>query len=248
VDPLGDPAPRREPRQRRRGRPFLCEAFALTRWFHPIRQTGYLPLSHIAANVPADSQLPSAGKEWEDLQTLAGEGRQVERIPARTADVMAAFRSRAYDGWHFTGHGLFRGSAPDLSAIHLEGGDRITPADLAGEAKTMGIRRPLVFLNACDTGRSGLSLTDVGGWAVHFVRAGSGAFLGTLWEVRDSKSRDFARAFYTSLIGGLPLAEAVQAARQAIRSEDDPTWLAYTVFGHPRTVCRPVPGRGGEAV
>jgi hypothetical protein len=217
--------------------PFLCEAFALTRWIH-LRQTAYLPLSRIAAVVPQDSDLPHAEQEWKDLQSLAGEGRQVDRIPARRREIGEAFRGGQYDGWHFTGHGFFRGSVPDLSSIYLDEKEELIPPDLAGEAKRMGRPRPLVFLNACYTGQSGLSLTDAGGWAPHFLRAGAGAFLGTLWPIRDSRSREFARAFYNGFIGGLPLAEAVREARRAICSEDDPTWLAYTVFGHPLAVCR----------
>jgi hypothetical protein len=220
--------------------PFLCEAFALTRWMPSIRQTSYLPLARIAAVVPRSSNLPQAEQEWTDLQALAGDRRQIERIPARLRQIGEAFRQGVYDGWHFTGHGFFRGHAPDLSSIWLEEKEELTPVHLAGEAKRMGVKRPLVFLNACETGQSDLSLTDAGGWAPHFLRAGSGAFLGTLWPIRDSRSRDFARAFYAGFIGGLPLAEAVQAARRAVRSEEDPTWLAYTVFGHPLAACRPV--------
>jgi CHAT domain len=221
--------------------PFLCEAFALTRWMPSIRETRYLPLSRIAVVAPRSSKLPHAEREWQDLQALTGDGRQVERIPARLREIGEAFCQGIYDGWHFTGHGLFRGHAPDLSPIWLEEKEALTPVHLAGEAKRMGLKRPLVFLNACETGQSGLSLTDAGGWVPHFLRTGAGAFLGTLWPIRDSRSREFARTFYAGFIGGLPLAEAVQAARRTIRSEEDPTWLAYTVFGHPQAVCRPVP-------
>ncbi|HSN88050.1 MAG TPA: CHAT domain-containing protein, partial [Thermoanaerobaculia bacterium] len=114
--------------------PFLAEAFALTRWFPSIRQTGFLPLSRIAAVIPRDSELPHAEQEWDDLRHLAGSGRQVERIPARLQDLQEAFRSGTYDGWHFTGHGLFRGSSPDLSALFLEDQERLTPPHLGGEA------------------------------------------------------------------------------------------------------------------
>jgi hypothetical protein len=224
--------------------PFLCEAFVLTRWLHPIRQTVYLPLSRIAAVIPRDSNLPHAEQEWEDLHALSsGDGRKVERLPARQREIEEAFRRGEHDGWHFTGHGLFQRRVSDLSEIRLEDGERLTPAHLGGEAKRMGVKRPLVFLNACETARSELSLTEIGGWAPHFLRAGAGAFIGSLWPVGDSRSRDFARVFYAGFTGGLPLGEAVQAARQTIRSEDDPTWLAYAVFAHPRAVCRPVPER-----
>lgn len=222
--------------------PCLAEAFALTRWLPSKRQTGYLPLSRMAAVVPRDSGLDHAEDEWQDLERLAANGRQVERIPARLHEIEKAFRSGVYDGWHFTSHGFFQESAPDLSAIWLEGNEKLTPVHLGAEASRMGVAHPLVFLNACHTGQSGLSLTGVGGWAFQFVSARAGAFLGTLWPIRDSRSRDFARAFYSGFLGGLPLGEAVRAARQAIRSETDPTWLAYTVFGNPLAVCRPVPG------
>lgn len=221
--------------------PFLCEAFALTRWFHPIRQTIYLPLSRIAAVIPRDSKLPHAEQEWEDLHTLSGDGRRVERIAARQSEIEKAFRKGEHDGWHFTGHGFFGNRGSDLSEIWLEGDEKLTPVHLGGEAKRIGVKRPLVFLNACETGQAGLSLTDAGGWAPHFLRAGAGAFIGSLWPIGDSQSREFARTFYSGFTSGLPLAEAVQAARQAIRSEDDPTWLAYTIFGHPAAVCRQVP-------
>jgi CHAT domain-containing protein len=210
---------------------FFCEAFALTRWIHSIRQTGYLPLSHIAAVVPQGLDLLNAEQEWQDLQSLAGDGRQVERIPARRREIAAAFRTSSYDGWHYTGHGFFRINAPDLSSIYLEDREELTPADLAGDAKRMGKPRPFVFFNSSESSH----------WAPYFLRAGAGAFLGTLLPVRDSSSRSFARALYSGFIGGLNLAEAVREARRAIRSEEDATWLAYTVFGHPLAVCRGVP-------
>lgn len=222
--------------------PFLCEAFALTRWIHTIRQTAFLPLARIAAVVPRDLGPRHAEGEWDDLESLAGDGRRVERLPARARAVGEALRSGRYDGWHFAGHALFLGDEPDLSPIRLEEGEDLRPVDLSGEARRMGVCRPLVFLNACETGRSGLSLTDAGGWAPHFLRAGAGAFLGSLWPIRDACSRQFARAFYASFVGGLPLADAVAAAREAVRSEDDSAWIAYTVFGHPGATCRPVPG------
>ncbi len=213
--------------------PFLCEAFALTRWIPSIRQTIYLPLARIAAAVPRGSNLPTIEQEWQILQALDGYGRQVERIPARLREISDAFRQGAYDGWHLTGHGLFRRDAPDLSRILLEEGEELTPVHLAGEAKRMGIKRPLVFLNVCDTN----------GWAPYFLRAGAGAFLGASWPLRDPQSLEFARVFYTAFVHGLPFAEAVQEARRAIRSEDDTTWLSYTAFAYPGAVCRPVPER-----
>jgi formylglycine-generating enzyme required for sulfatase activity len=221
--------------------PFLCEAFAMTRWLQGMRQTLSLPLSRIATIVARDSGLSQAEGECRDMLSLVrGESRQVERLPARLIDLLGAFGRGEHDGWHFTGHGFQRGSAPDLSAIFLEDEEELTPVHLSGRAKRMGLRRPLVFLNACSSGRSGESLTNIGGWVPHFLEVGAGACIGALWPIDDILARDFARAFYGFFTSGLPIAEAVLVARQAIRSEGNPTWLAYTVFAHPLAICAPL--------
>ncbi|HSG40839.1 MAG TPA: CHAT domain-containing protein [Thermoanaerobaculia bacterium] len=220
--------------------PFLCEAFALTRWLSGTGQTLSLPLRRIAVVVPRDSDLPQAEGESEDLLALAQpEARQVERIPARLSSLQEAFRRGEHDGWHFTGHGTHRESAPDLSSIWLEDGEELTPVYLSGREKKLGDKRPLVFLNACSSGKSGMSLTDIGGWAPHFLRANAGACIGALWPIEDGPARAFAQAFYGAFLAGAPIAEAVYAARQAIRSESSAVWLAYTVFAHPLAMCAP---------
>lgn len=215
--------------------PFLCEAFALTRWFHPVRKTTtWLPLSRIALIGAEARDLPQTAAECQDMLSLAREGeRRVERIPALAEDIEQAMQSGEYDGWHFSGHGTFTTTAPDLAPLYLDRKQEFTPARLRGKARRMGVRRPLVFLNGCSTGQSGVSLSDVGGWAPAFLEAGAGAFLGALWPITDSLARRFARVFYERFLAGQTISEAVFEARQAIRSETDPTWLAYTVFAHP---------------
>jgi CHAT domain-containing protein len=67
------------------------------------------------------------------------------------------------------------------------------------------------------------------------VRAGAGAFIGTLWAVRSASARTFAEAFYDEFVTrGSPLGAASQRARTVIAEDmGDPTWLAYTVYGNP---------------
>ena len=73
------------------------------------------------------------------------------------------------------------------------------------------------------------------GWASKFLEAGAAAFIGSLWAVSDGAAREFAQELYGQLQYGLPLGDAVMQARQAAASKpDDPTWLAYTVYGDPR--------------
>jgi hypothetical protein len=108
------------------------------------------------------------------------------------------------------------------------------------EAKLRG-RRPLVFLNACETGRIGAVLTAWGGWPNVFLKAGAGAFVGSAWAVRDKPAAAFSTAFYNALLGGKTLAEAANEARASAKKLGDASWLAFKIYGHPRARRGPIP-------
>jgi hypothetical protein len=117
-------------------------------------------------------------------------------------------------------------------------------ADLAPRlAAALGATAPLVFLNACQTGQVGYSLTRLGGWGVELIRLGCGAFVGTQWRVADQVAVEVARAFYQQLVKGVPIAGALRAARDHARARfpQDPTWLAYTCFADPNASVWPLP-------
>ena len=184
--------------------PFLCEAFAMTRWMPGIGFKPTLSLKNMALVLPRDSGLPMATSEGDYVLSLAGGARKVTRVPATFLDLRKALASGSYDGWHFTGHGGFRAPDPNRSAMLLENGEELTPEDLSGEVGNLGLARPLVFLNACQIGRGALSLTDIGGWAAQFLRAGAAAFVGAYqWSI-DRAAHDFVkyRAFYNRLLAG----------------------------------------------
>lgn len=96
--------------------------------------------------------------------------------------------------------------------------------------------QPLVVLNACQVGRASWKLTSIGGFAEAFIRAGAGAFVGTLWSVGDQPARNFTEGFYQALIDGRTVAEATLRGREAARLAGEATWLAYVVYGHPQAV------------
>lgn len=213
--------------------PFLCEAFALTRWIPGISLRSTLKLQNMAVVAPSDSGLPFASTERDYLLSLIQDTRRVTRIPARFLDVYRALASGQYDGWHFTGHGGYRATDPNRSAMYLENQETFTPEQLVGVVTNLGEARPLIFLNACQIGQSGMSLTGIGGWAKRFLDAGAGAFIGAYWSVYDQPACDFSKEIYSRLLTGLPIGRAVQEARLAIKGAGDATWLAYTVFADP---------------
>lgn len=78
-----------------------------------------------------------------------------------------------------------------------------------------------------------MGLHGIGGWAAAFMDADAGAFLGSHWDVTDRLAASFAKTFYQEVLTGSTLAAAVRKARLAIRRDDDPTWLAYTLYAAP---------------
>lgn len=224
---------------RKVGGPFFAEQFAMSRWLVGVPLTQRLALREIAVVVPTQSKLPSAPKELEHLRSLAGPSRNVTRIDPTFVSVTAEMAKGVYDAWHFTGHARAdKTGDADQASIELDERDRLTPADISGETENVLVPRPLVFLNACQSAQAGMSLTGPGGWARRFLRPdlegpGASAFIGTHWSVGDGPAFEFAKKLYFELLAGTTIAEAVRQARLAIRTANDPAWLAYSVYAHP---------------
>jgi len=102
-------------------------------------------------------------------------------------------------------------------------------AVLAHEDGTM----PIVFINACQAGSGGHTLSGTGGLAETFVKCGAGLFVSALWSIGDKTALTFATRFYDALKAGETVVEAAGRARAEAKNAREPTWLAYTVYGHP---------------
>lgn len=148
------------------------------------------------------------------------------------------------DLFHFAGHGLAEGQDIDRATIMMRGNVRANEylpdylaATTINEFANMAEEdpnRPLVVLNACQVGRQGYRLTDIGGFASAFLRAGAGTFVSALWSVGDYAAKAFTEEFYEQLRdNGKTLTEAALLAREAARKADDTSWIAYTIYGNP---------------
>src|SRR6185436_10409144 len=192
------------------------------RWFPGLPRRMRLSLSNLALIAPDDSGLPAVAAERRYFETLAGEGVAVSFVPATVVEVYKALASGTYDGIHFSGHGAFRNPNPDRSVIELQAGEQLSPEAISGRVRNLEKGRPLVFLNACQVGRGGLGLVDVGGWSKRFVGAGAAAFVGAYWSIFDQPASEFAQVLYDELRRGCTLGAAALAARKAIRAPGDP--------------------------
>jgi hypothetical protein len=155
-------------------------------------------------------------------------------------------RRGGFDLLHFSGHGLADqgniGEAKIVLAGRTVGGalvsDYLSSTTVAENAK-LGNRSgagPLVVLNACQVGRSGVQLSSLGGFARAFLEAGASAFVSCLWSVNQTPARIFVETFYGRLLDGDTVATAALTAREAARRSGDATWLAYVIYARPDAV------------
>jgi hypothetical protein len=189
-------------------------------------------------------RLPNAAIEGQFLSTLGA--TPVDPFPESVRALLRA--EDAFDLLHFACHGEADPQNIRLSNLLLQErpyGANVEPtyfqSSLVAANGWLDLpagRRPIVMLNACQTGRTGLGLTGIGGFAAAFLKAGAGCFIGALWSVDDKAALEFTKAFYTALTQGKPLAFAATAGRQAAKASGDASWLSYTVYGHPQAKVR----------
>jgi len=226
---------------------YFCE-YGLIRESRGQRSTRRLAMrdwSCLEAAYPADSKMPSIYGQAQTLHKLLDDrGVALRKIEPARAAAIAALSEGNFDILHIVCHGS--AELDDINSAQLIIGERavgggkmepisIDPVTVGQEARmALQQRRPIVFLNACESGRQGASLTAWGGWPTAFLKAGANVFVGAAWPVREAPAAAFATAFYTTLLEGKTLVEATNAARAAARIFPDASWISYRVFGHPQ--------------
>ncbi|HBL26657.1 MAG TPA: hypothetical protein DD490_07470 [Acidobacteria bacterium] len=220
--------------------PFFAEQFELARWLAGTRSPSVDIGVQELACITGRDLLPLAPQEKALVTSLATSRQGVRDAtpPMPSVRALTTLLERGGLGLlHFAQHGTFDPAQPNEAGLPLVDGSVFRPSDLHGPIQTQVSKdRPLVVLNACGSGRQGWSWAGLSGWADRWVRGcGCGAFIGPLWQVRDSAAFAFSRGLYDALARGETLGKAAQEARRAAReaTPGEPSWLAYTVYGHP---------------
>ncbi|MFD5477396.1 CHAT domain-containing protein [Streptomyces hawaiiensis] len=217
---------------------FLAEWLPVVRRVFGQERVRALSLPRAAFVVPPGSP-PEADQEVTALRSALGDAvRNGGTLTHRAA--VSSLIEGGFDGLlHFACHNAFTSSG---SRVTMADGP-FDPIDLAYATQSGALRasRPLVFFNACRSAGEIDWFSSSLGWAPQFLRAGAGAFVGTLWPVRSDSALLFANAFYSHFVAkGQNLGEASLQARRAIRDQGgDPTWLAYAVYGSPAACAAP---------
>lgn len=174
-------------------------------------------------------------------QTLADRGVRTSRIDPDPLTIYEALQNPEFDVLYIACHG--QTNLEDIELTTLSVGERVLASNqvelLNIDATTVGgvaslrDRRPIVFLNACETAQQTTSLSDWGGWPRTFWEAGAGAYIGTSWSVLEQPAIAFATAFQAALFDGQTLSRAARTAREEAKKSGDSSWLAYVVYGTP---------------
>jgi hypothetical protein len=229
----------------------LCERFALTRWVSEAPgPSGDLLLRRIAIVAPP-SNLKHVQPEVDALKALATQYKLQYEIVETKSALMRLLKEGKADILHFACHGKFNLEEAESSMIVL-GKERMEASEIVGFWINWNGRRdgllpskPLVFFNVCDSAQVGLGLTGLDGWADRFLsQTDAGFFIGSIWKTTDELACEFAKGFYSRLLAGTPVAEALRQAREDVKQERvrrnrgrDATHLTYSVFANPQATC-----------
>lgn len=229
---------------------YAAENLSVAKWLEQrIRDAVFKVL--LIVNPTGD--LAGAVAEGRALRELvkATPGARVDELRGDDATriaVLDAFGTGKYDVIHYAGHAFFDARNPERSGIHCSDMP-LTGADLAGLRNLP----TLVFFNACESSRVRKtealkpttrrrkfreSVKEGVGLAEAFMRGGVANFVGTYWPVADRPAEEFAKAFYTELLRGRTMNEAVQAGRGKVRDLDSKDWANYVHYGNPDFVVK----------
>jgi hypothetical protein len=171
--------------------------------------------------------------EWLEQQISA-----TKLVPATKDNVLGFLQNGEAQIIHFSCHGK---SLEDVNVgeILLEDGT-LSPFELESREIRFGLLakcHPLVFINACESGRTGLTLGGIGGLASAFVDISCSAVIGSLWSIDDKDAFEVVRMFYSRLLRAdrpLSIADIMREIRKEFLSQNKDTFLAYTFFGDPQ--------------
>ena len=196
-----------------------------------------------------EKTLSKAGQEVAEIEARlkADLGDRIEVIRLEPAQASGdqlndALRGGRFDVIHYAGHAAFDKDDGDLSGLLLHEREVF----FAQKIRRLVEGRPLVFLNACESGLTANETQpqQVGrylqlpaeGLASAFIYGGAVGCIGSIWPVYDGPAAAFAVAFYTAVLDGYPLGEAMRRAREQNRKDhpNQVTWATFVLYGDPR--------------
>jgi CHAT domain-containing protein len=174
----------------------------------------------IVSSQPDSMSRLELADESERIAESLGSVRGVDAVPLRNPTVETLRETllrHEFHILHFMGHGGFDPESAQ-GALYFAGSNgglvAVSGALLASHLAGLDSLR-LVFVNACETARSG-ARAPFAGVATALLRAGLPAVIAMQRPVRDSSALEFSRSVYRRLAVGDPIDAAVTEGRLAI--------------------------------
>lgn len=190
----------------------------------PVRPRAEPPIRMLVLTcLPQDCRRLDAEREWgylsAALKNFHQEGLfQVERLTAPTLEGLEEqLGSNSYHILHFIGHGHYDRDrhSGELLLLDAQGQSRpLSPEKLSVLLSEQQELR-LALLNCCEGARASL-VNPFAGLAQNLLARGVTAAVAMQFPVTDQGALDFARLFYGTLGGGLPVDAAVARARRGL--------------------------------
>jgi hypothetical protein len=215
--------------------------FGVGRWVDrdqqlPVQQAPIADSWVVAPQYKGLNQLQTAAAEANFVCVNFG-GQRVD--PADQLHLDQCMKQQPVDLLHFVCHG---GSAGSVQQLLLDGQSVLIATQIRGmdglEAACRS-KAPLVFLNACEVGRTTPALVGAGGFAVEFIKAGARCVIAPLWSVKDDLANQVAMEFYQKALANptRPFAEILADIRRQsfMGTGGEDTFAAYCLYGDPLT-------------
>ena len=191
-----------------------------------------------------NARLTAAGREVQRIKDALKDRVEVidlqpEKITGKTLNRILL--DGDYDVIHYTGHAAFDEDNPDLSGLLLWNKEVF----FAQKMRRLLEGRPLVFVNACESGRIANEENPqqlkralqrpAEGILSSFIYGGAASCIGSVWPVYDNSAAEFAIAFYRRVLEGFMVGEALRQARLESKKEfrDQITWASFVLYGDP---------------
>jgi CHAT domain-containing protein/tetratricopeptide (TPR) repeat protein len=204
--------------------------------------------THAAGPASAQAETNAAVDTPEGLSRLSGSGREARLVARYSSNAEVRLRDEASASYlkraplgrfriiHFATHAEVdeRSVARTVLALASDSGEsgQVGPGDLAA----LRLDADLVVLSGCRTaGGVVVEGEGVQGLTAPLIQAGARSVVASQWRIGDRSTIAFIRAFYQALAGGLPVGDALRAAKlDALRRGAPPReWAAFTMVGDP---------------
>ena len=181
-------------------------------------------------------RLPNSAREAKLVARYADDA-QVRLRAEASADYLETTPLAGYDVLHFATHALVDDRAATRNALALApGGADADGFVAASDLAALRLDARLVVLSACrSAGGVVVDGEGVQGLTAPLLAAGARSVVATTWRISDRATVPFIEAFYSAMAGGLPVAEALRAAKLDAMHHGAPPrdWAAFTAVGDP---------------